>query len=64
MGDSAHQQFRIAEIMPQTLCKGRQIRRQPHQSIRLKNRSGRQVQTKNNDRPADENITRSARPIR
>ena len=33
-------------------------------SIFLKNRSDRQVQANNSERPADENITRSARPIR
>src|SRR5690606_8864374 len=63
MGQRAQQQFGPGEHIPQPAHEGLDIARQLH-SIALKKRSARQVQKKNSDRPADENITRSARPIR
>ena len=49
--------------MPEPAREGPEVGRQLH-SIALKNRSDRQVQKNSIDRPAEENMIRSARPIR
>ncbi len=63
MGDRTQQQLRIAELMPEAARKGPEVSRQLH-STALKKRSARHVQKNSMDRPADENMIRSARPIR
>ncbi len=52
-----------AELVPDAAGKGPEIGRQLH-STALKKRSARHVQKYSIDRPADENMIRSARPIR
>ena len=50
-------------VMAEAMLEIAQIAGELH-SMRWKNRSGRHVHTKKSERPAAENITRSARPIR
>jgi len=64
MGQRPDQQLGRIKPMPQPVGKCDKLGTQLHQLIFLNNRSGRQVQTNKSDRPADENMIRSARPIR
>src|SRR5690606_6105763 len=63
MRDRAQKKFGPAELMPDAGREGLEVRRQSH-STAVKKRSDRQVQKKKSERPAEENMIRSARPMR
>ncbi|MDX1600390.1 MAG: molecular chaperone DnaK [Anaerolineales bacterium] len=61
--ERAGEELGALEVMSEPVGEGAELGRELH-SIPLKKRSPRQVQKNSIDRPADEKITRSARPMR